>query len=106
MLDFEFIQPPLSPDHEPYAGLLLLVLDTPSLPKKDGVSYVISEEVERFIWDYANSCCEEGFEKEEYYQFMMRSLRRNQKLFLKKLPWERRPTYTLPSGPNKLKAKL
>ncbi len=98
MLDFEYIQPPLSEEQEPCYDLLLLALKNSSLPidEETGKPFIPTLNMLLFMMEFCYSVYDDenrlAFLEAPYYQQMVQDLMQNRgtKLFLHALPWTRR----------------
>jgi hypothetical protein len=102
MLDFDYIQPPLSLEKDPCPDLLLLVLDVPELPMSplNSRKYVDSDVIRVFLLEFGYSVFENmHFIEENFFQHMMIDLAaRGPQLYLSDkndIPWTRRTNFSI-----------
>jgi GNAT superfamily N-acetyltransferase len=100
MLDFDYLQLPLSEEQEPCSDLILLALNVPDLPNNNDTRYVPTQLVRVFLLEFGYSVFENmKFIREDYFQYVMNDLViRGDKLYLSQeneIPWTRRTNYPI-----------
>ncbi|EGG17766.1 hypothetical protein DFA_08765 [Cavenderia fasciculata] len=97
LLDFDYIQPPLSNDSSKCKDLLLTCLITPNTPKqtlgREERYYLPSSLLKNFLMVFWDSCCSRldyfDWRNDIDYQRMMDQIKRRERIPLLDLPWER-----------------
>eukprot|EP01132_Coremiostelium_polycephalum_P011114 gene11114-13598_t len=97
LLDFDYVQPPLSKELGKCRDLLLTCLLTPNIPKtmlgKEEHYYLPSTLLKKFLKVFWYSCCQRldmvDWEQDVDYKRMMDQVDRREKISLLDLPWER-----------------
>ncbi|KAF2072207.1 hypothetical protein CYY_006473 [Polysphondylium violaceum] len=97
LLDFDYVQPPLSKESGKCRDLLLTCLLTNNIPKyylgKEERYYLPSSLLKNFVQVFWDSCCSRldmgDWERDVDYQRMMDQIDRRERIPLLDLPWER-----------------